>query len=91
MERRKIALDRGLSNYHRFLREEGYEVIDLAEKGPAGADAVLISGGDKNAMGMTTRATDAFVVDVSGRQPEEVLYDLRKHFAIRGDGPATPF
>ena len=90
MERWKVALDRGLSNYRQFLREEGYEVIDLAEEGPAGADAVLIAGRDKNAMGMTTRATDAFVMDVSGRQPEDVLYDLRKHFDLRGDGPAAP-
>ncbi|MGQ9778377.1 MAG: YkuS family protein [Bacillota bacterium] len=90
MARKKIALDVGLSNYRQFLREEGYEVVDLGEEGPAGADAVLIAGRDKNTMGMTHRATDAFVIDVTGRQPEEVLYDLRKHFILQGEGPAAP-
>ncbi|NLG84729.1 MAG: YkuS family protein [Firmicutes bacterium] len=90
MARKKIALDIGLSNYRQFLQEEGYEVIDLKQEGPTDADAVLIAGRDKNAMGMTHRATDAFIMDVTGRQPEEVLYDLRKHFNLQGDGPRTP-
>ncbi len=90
MAKKRVAVEIGLENYRRFLAEEGYEVVDLGEEGAAEVDAVLLTGRDKNAMGMTHRATEAFVMDVTGRQPEEVLYDLRKHFALQGEGPQEP-
>lgn len=83
MDRHRVALDQGLTNYKQFLASEGYEVVDLATKGAWGADAVLLSGGDENVTGMMDRMTDSFVLDVTGRQPEEVLYDLRKHFKLK--------
>ena len=86
MAKKKVAVEIGLANYRQFLEEEGYEVVDLGEEGAAEVDAVLITGRDKNALGMTNRATEAFVMDVTGRQPEEVLYDLRKHFILREEG-----
>lgn len=88
MRRHKVAVDDDLSVYRSYLRDEGYEILDLAEEGPEGAEAVLLSGMGKNQLGVTVRDGDAFVLDVTGRQPEEVLYDLRKHFALK-DGPAN--
>ncbi len=82
MRKRRIALDSGLGNYRSILTSEGFEVIDMVAKGPRDADAILLSGMDRNIAGNETRASDAFVLDVTGRQPEEVLYDLRKHFAL---------
>ncbi len=90
VHRRRVALDQGLTHYQPFLEGEGYEVADLTTQGAKGVDAVLLSGGDRDMTGMTDRTTDAFVLDVTGRQPEEVLYDLSKHFRLQGDGPLSP-
>lgn len=81
-KRHIVALDRGLSSYRRLLTEEGFEVADL-DGDPAGAEAILLSGLDENELGIQTRASEAFVMDVRGRQPEEVLYDLQKHFRLK--------
>lgn len=83
MRRHKVAVDDDISVYRSYLRDEGYEVLDLAADGPARAEAVLLSGMSDDQLGRTVRDTEAFVMDVSGRQPEEVLYDLRKHFALK--------
>ena len=87
MHRYRIALDNGLSNYRSFLRDEGYEVIDLAGEGGINADAVLLSGQDDNVTGMMDRMTETFVLDVTGRQPDEVLHDLHRHFVLKDEGP----
>ncbi|MGE5529200.1 MAG: YkuS family protein [Patescibacteria group bacterium] len=83
MHRQKIAVDDGLTNYHSFLRDEGYEVVGLNQPGAGDADAVLLSGQDRDFMGITARDTGAFVLDVTGRSPDEVLADLDRHFALR--------
>lgn len=93
MHRHRVALDSGLNNYRSILTNEGFEVIDMVAKGPGEADAILLSGMDRDITGNETRASKAFVLDVTGRQPEEVLYDLRKHFALAeggGDFPGGP-
>ncbi|MGE5549125.1 MAG: YkuS family protein [Bacteroidota bacterium] len=87
MHRHRVAVDSGLSNYQTFLKDEGYEVIDLTKDSWEGAEAIILTGLDQDLNGITNRASDAFVMDVSGRQPEEVLYDLRKHFARKEERP----
>jgi len=87
---RRIAVDSGLSYYRSLLADEGYEVVALSARGRAEVDAILLSGRDENVTGNETRTSAAFTLDVTGRQPEEVLYDLRQHFAIQGDAPPEP-
>lgn len=82
MPKHRIAIDSGITNYRPILENEGFEVVDLTAHGPAGAEAVLLSGISRNVMGDENRVTGAMVFDVSGRQPEEVVYDLRKHFRM---------
>jgi hypothetical protein len=88
LTRRRVAIDDGLEYYRPILQSEGFEVLDL--DGPPGleADAILLSGMDGNTFGRTVRSSSAFTMDVNGRQPEEVIYDLNKHFNLRS-GEAT--
>lgn len=79
--RRIIALEDTLDDYRDILSKEGYEVRGMDE-GLENVDAVIISGMVENAMGMQERKTDAFVINARGRQPEEILYDLEKHFKL---------
>lgn len=78
---RVIALEDGIQNLKPWLEEEGYQVINLDQKAKS-ADAFIISGLDENLTGNMTRFGEGFVINARGRQPEEILYDLEKHFNL---------
>jgi len=84
MKKYRIAIEEGLSNIEEMLKEEGYEVQELDEAGPQ-ADAVIVTGMDEDFAGFADTLTDGIVIDASGRQPEEILYELEKHLRIRDD------
>ncbi len=77
-----IALEDGIQNLKPWLEEEGYQVIGLDQNANS-ADAYIISGLDENLTGDMTRIGEGFLVNARGRQPEEILYDLKKHFNLQ--------
>lgn len=77
-----IALEDGIQNFKPWLEEEGYQVINLDHNAKS-ADAYIISGMDENLTGDMTRIGEGFLVNARGRQPEEILYDLEKHFNLK--------
>lgn len=80
--RRVIAVEDTLGNIRQMLENEGYEVLRMGDDGFKEADAVVVSGLEDNYMGIEDRQTEAFVLNARGRQPEEILYDLEKHFKM---------
>lgn len=79
---RVIALEDGIQNLKPLLEGEGYQVIEL-DQNTKSADAYIISGMDENLTGDMTRVGDGFLVNARGRQAEEILYDLEKHFNLK--------
>ena len=77
-----IALEDGVQNLKPHLEGEGYQVIALDQNAKS-ADAYIISGMDENLTGDMTRIGEGFVINARGRQPEEILYDLEKHFNVQ--------
>lgn len=77
-----IALEDGVQNLKPWLEEEGYQVVDL-DPNEKSADAYIISGLDENLTGDMTRIGEGFLINARGRQPEEILYDLEKHFTLK--------
>ena len=65
-----------------MLKDEGYQVVDLDDSGSK-VDAFVITGMDEDIMGISTTITDGVVVDASGRDPEEILYELEGHLQSR--------
>lgn len=84
MKKYRVAVEDGLTNIEEMLKDEGYEVVDLEEAGPY-ADAIVITGLDEDIAGYAETISKGIVVDASGRQPEEILYDLEKHFRLQED------
>lgn len=82
MKRYRIAVEKGLSNIEQMLKEEGYDVGDVDDLGSY-ADAVIITGMDEDVAGYANILTDGIVVDASGRQPEEVLYEIERNFRLK--------
>lgn len=83
---RTVALEPGIQVLKPYLEDKGYRVVDLGrdpQKQDLNAvDAVIITGLDENLTGDSTRVTPGWVLNARGRQPEEILYDLEKHFQL---------
>jgi predicted GNAT superfamily acetyltransferase len=76
-----VAVEDGLTNVKQALMEEGYQVIDL-DDGLQRADAYVITGMEEDLSGVEEIVVDGYVVDATGRQTEEIIYDLEKHFRL---------
>jgi len=79
--RETVAIEEGIQGLRTHLEQEGFQVVDLSDK-PNNADAIILSGMDENIMGVETRVSEGFVINARGRQPEEIIYDLKKHFKL---------
>lgn len=77
-----IALEDGIQNLKPWLEEKGYQVVNL-NSGAKSADAYIISGMDENLTGDMSRFGEGFLINTRGRQPEEILYELEKHFNLK--------
>ena len=75
-----VAIEDGIMGLKTQIENEGYEVVKMKEG--LNADAYIISGMDENITGDMTRAGDGFLINAKGRQPEEIIYDLHKHFRL---------
>jgi hypothetical protein len=76
---RKVAIERNLRNVKDYFESQGYKV-DIFEdtelediKTGNKYEAIILSGGNKNLMGMQDTLTSIPVVDASGMTPEEIL------------------
>lgn len=79
----KIAVEDGLSHIEAALRDEGYQVVDPDEDG-TNVDAFVITGMDANIMGMTDTHAPGVVIDASGLDANEVLYELERRLQTKG-------
>lgn len=84
MVRHTVAVEDGLENIRDILRDEGYRVVDLDDEVKS-VEAVVLTGMDDDLMDIADMVTDGFIIDASGRQPDEILYDLEKHFRLMED------
>jgi Uncharacterised protein family (UPF0180). len=75
-----VAIEDGIMGLKPHIENEGYQVIRMKEGQTA--DAYIISGLDENVTGDMTRVGDGFLINAKGRQPEEIIYDLQKHFRL---------
>ncbi|WP_339064187.1 YkuS family protein [Tepidibacillus marianensis] len=70
----KIAVEQSLQAVKDYLQNQGHEVFDLNQN--VQADAYVISGQDKDVLGMQDVTTKASVLNAKGLTPEEVYQEL---------------
>ncbi|MBE3582596.1 MAG: YkuS family protein [Limnochordaceae bacterium] len=80
MNQRRVALDDKLEYLRRSLQQNGYQVVGLTD-GLRTADAVVISGMNRNLTGAQDIRVDAPVVDADGKTPDEVLAALAERLS----------
>lgn len=71
-----VAVEEGLStSIKEALEKEGYTVVRPGTGGKI--DATIITGMDKNIMGMQSVTNKSVVIDASGKTAEEIINDLK--------------
>ncbi|MFG6116844.1 YkuS family protein [Halobacillus sp. MO56] len=75
----KIAVEESLSDISSALQQKGYDVITLKnEQDVQGCDCCVISGQDKNVMGMAGVSTQQSVINADGSTAEEVCQQVEQ-------------
>jgi hypothetical protein len=77
----KVAIEQTLGNVRSFLEENQFEVVDLDLNQQAQAQDVscyIISGQDKDVMGMADIQTDLPVINARGLTESEVLQQVQE-------------
>ncbi|MBR3120018.1 YkuS family protein [Oceanobacillus profundus] len=69
----RIAVEENLTDIKTALMEMGHEIIDLrTERDAAHCDCCVISGQDKDVMGMQTTSIAGPVINAQGQTSEDV-------------------
>lgn len=82
---RKIAVQEGLTPVRDYLADHGYEVETInfdafTQAQNENYDAIVLTGMNKNFLGMEDTATGAPVIDATGMTPEEIHEQIQQAF-----------
>jgi glutamine amidotransferase PdxT len=78
----RIGVEGTLTDVKTALMEMGHEIIDLrTEEDAAHCDACIISGQDKDVMGMQTTSIAGPVINAQGQSAEEVCQMVNAKFS----------
>lgn len=78
---RIIGVEQSLSNVEQALKAKGYEVIQLRnEEDAKRCDACVITGQDKDVMGISDSVLAGPVIDANGLSADEILQRVDKYF-----------
>lgn len=76
-----VAVEHGLTPVKQYLEQQGCQVVDMTSdhQQQSGVCAVVITGADKNLMGIQTIVNNVPVISAEGLSPEDV-YSRVKEF-----------
>ncbi|MBM7572214.1 YkuS family protein [Aquibacillus albus] len=73
----RIGIEETLSDVKSALQEKGYETIDLRQEDDANnCDCCVISGQDKDVMGMQTASFGGSVINADGLSANEIVQQV---------------
>lgn len=73
----RIGVEGSLSDVRSALESKGYDIVELKQEEDAkNCDCCVITGQDKDVMGMSTRSTDASVINADGMTADQVVQEV---------------
>lgn len=69
----KIAVENSLDDVKNALEQNGHEVVSMDSGNLQNCDCCVISGQDKNMMGMSETATQASVINAQGMTADQIV------------------
>jgi hypothetical protein len=81
MTMKSVAVEQGLTPVKQYLESQGCQVIEMAAEGKQqpGVCAVVITGADKNLMGIQTVVNNVPVISADGLSPEDVYHRVKEY------------
>ncbi len=77
---KKVAVEQGLQPVKSYLEQQGCQVVDMtASSSFQDAACIVLTGGDKDIMGMQTIEADVPVINADGLSPEQVYQRIRNY------------
>jgi hypothetical protein len=77
----RIAVEENLADIRAALQQKGYDIVTLRnEKDAEGCDCCVISGQDKDTMGMSTVSTQGSVINAHGCTADDVCRQVEQKF-----------
>jgi hypothetical protein len=67
-----IAVENNLGPVKDYLKAKGCRIVDVDQANETDIDAIVLSGGDINLLGMEDIVIDVPVISADGRTPEEI-------------------
>jgi len=78
----RIGVEPALTNVKEALQALGHEVVDVhSENDAQGCDSVIISGSDKDMMGIADVAIDGPVINAEGSTTEQICEMVNDKFS----------
>ncbi|EPZ53133.1 MULTISPECIES: YkuS family protein [Alicyclobacillus] len=78
---KSVAVEQGLTPVKQYLEERGCQVVDMTADQPQsqpGVCAIVITGADKNVMGIQTVVNNVPVISADGLTPEDVYHRVQE-------------
>lgn len=81
---KKVAIEKNLSNVKQYFEDQGFQVdtIHDTELDTIGTvsqyDAIIISGGNNNFLGIEDTNTKAPIVSAEGKTPQEIFDRIKE-------------
>lgn len=72
-----VAVAEGLTGLASLLRDEGFQIVNLESGNLQKARAIVVSGVDRNFLGVQRASARVPVIDARGKTEEEVLREVR--------------
>lgn len=78
-----VAVEQGLTPVKQYLSEQGCEVVDIQsnQSTTSGASVMVVTGADKDIMGMQSIVQNIPVISADGLSPEEVYHRVRNYLS----------
>ncbi|EMT40020.1 Uncharacterized protein family (UPF0180) [Thermoanaerobacter thermohydrosulfuricus WC1] len=80
---KRVAVESQLSNIKEYLKQKGYEVVELKEtlsekNNLNDYDAIVITGQSRNMLGIDDISTKVPVIDATGMSPFDVEESIKR-------------
>lgn len=78
---KKVAVEDSLKNVSSYFKNQGCDVCSLksSDSNLDKYDAIIVSGQDKDFMGMEDALTNATVIDARGKTPEGIYSQVQNN------------
>ncbi|WDV47288.1 YkuS family protein [Clostridiaceae bacterium M8S5] len=75
---KKILVEDSLTDVSKYLNGKGFDVSTIENSDINSCDAIVVTGGDSNIMGISNTETDKPIINARGKTSEEIYNQIKE-------------